>query len=62
MTDDTKQEIEVVLMLLKQTLITNGVSIAVEKENGALNFFDTEEYLRTEKFQGIRVGIEELVR
>lgn len=62
MTDDTKQEIEVVLMLLKQTLIKNGVSIAVEKENGALNFFDTEEYLRTEKFQGIRVGIEELVR
>lgn len=62
MTEETKKEIEVLLMFLKQTLIKNGVSIAVDKENGALNFFDTEEYLRTKKFQGIRVGIEELVR
>lgn len=32
MTDETKQEIEVVLMLLKNTLVRNGVSIAIEKK------------------------------
>ena len=29
MTDETKQEIEAVLMLLKNTLVRNGVSIAL---------------------------------
>ncbi len=32
MTDETKQEIEVVLTLLKNTLVSNGVSIALEKK------------------------------
>lgn len=32
MTDETKQEIEVVLTLLKNTLVSNGVSIAIEKK------------------------------
>lgn len=32
MTDETKQEIEAVLMLLKNTLVSNGVSIALEKK------------------------------
>lgn len=32
MTDETKQEIEAVLMLLKNTLVRNGVSIALEKK------------------------------
>lgn len=33
MTDETKQEIEAVLMLLKNTLVSNGVSIALEKKD-----------------------------
>lgn len=32
MTEETKQEIEAVLMLLKNTLVRNGVSIALEKK------------------------------
>lgn len=32
MTEETKQEIQVVLTLLKNTLVSNGVSIALEKK------------------------------
>ena len=52
MTDGTKQEIEAVLMLLKNTLVRNGVSIALAgsddtgKDDGFIVFFDTAEYCR----------------
>lgn len=63
MTDETKQEIEVVLTLLKNTLVSNGVSIALEKkDDGCICFFDTAEYCRTGKFKGISVKITDLVR
>ena len=45
MTEETKQEIEAVLMLLKNTLIRNGVSIALAgsddtgKDDGCICFF-----------------------
>ena len=63
MTDETKQEIEVVLTLLKNTLVSNGVSIALEKkDDGCICFFDTAEYCRTGKFKGISVKTINLVR
>ena len=63
MTDETKQEIEVVLTLLKNTLVSNGVSIALEKkDDGCIMFFDTAEYCRTGKFKGISVKTVDLVR
>lgn len=63
MTDETKQEIEAVLMLLKNTLIKNGVSIALSrKDNGYIIFFDTAEYCHTGKFKGISVKTKDLVR
>lgn len=63
MTDETKQEIEVVLTLLKNTLVSNGVSIALEKkDDGCICFFDTAEYCRTGKFKGISVKTIDLVR
>lgn len=68
MTDETKQEIEAVLMLLKNTLIRNGVSIALAgsddtgKDDGCIMFFDTAEYCRTGKFKGISVKTMDLVR
>lgn len=63
MTDETKQEIEAALMLLKNTLIRNGVSIALEKkDDGCIMFFDTAEYCRTGKFKGISVKTIDLVR
>ena len=40
MTDETKQEIKAVLMLLKNTLVRNGVSIALAgKDDGCIMFF-----------------------
>lgn len=63
MTDETKQEIGAALMLLKNTLIRNGVSIALEKkDDGCICFFDTAEYCRTGKFKGISVKTMDLVR
>lgn len=63
MTDETKQEIEAALMLLKNTLVSNGVSIALaKKDDGCIMFFDTAEYCRTGKFKGISVKTRDLVR
>jgi hypothetical protein len=63
MTEETKQEIQVVLTLLKNTLVSNGVSIALEKkDDGCICFFDTAEYCRTGKFKGISVKTKDLVR
>ena len=45
MTDESKEEIQVILELLKGCLIKNGVSIALKDEN--ICFFDTDYYLRT---------------
>lgn len=58
MTDDTKQEIQIVLDLLKGGLTRNGVSIATDRE-GNLMFFDTSVYVRS---KGIRVNINDLAR
>ena len=61
MTDETKNEIKAVLMLLKNTLVSNGVSIALEKkDDGCIMFFDTAEYCRTS--QAVSVKITDLVR
>lgn len=68
MTDETKQEIEAVLMLLKNTLVRNGVSIALAgsddtgKDDGSIIFFDTAEYYRSGKLKGITVKTIDLVR
>lgn len=39
MTDETKQEIKAVLTLLKNTLVSNGVSIAFEKKDDGCIMF-----------------------
>lgn len=68
MTDETKNEIKAVLTLLKNTLVSNGVSIALVgsedtgKDDGCIMFFDTAEYCRTGKFKGISVKAIDLVR
>lgn len=63
MTDDTKQAIQLTLEILRTTLVNEGVSLAVTTaENGALHFFDTETYLTTGKFDGIKVSIDQLVK
>lgn len=63
MTDETKNGIKAVLTLLKNTLVSNGVSIALEKkDDGCICFFDTAEYCRTGKYKGISVKTKDLVR
>ena len=68
MTDETKNEIKAVLTLLKNTLVSNGVSIALAgsddtgKDDGCIMFFDTAEYCRTGKYKGVSVKITDLVR
>jgi hypothetical protein len=63
MTDDTKQEISIVLDLLKGSLTRNGVSMATDKK-GNLIFFDTVTYIESgcKKFDGFRVNINDLAR
>lgn len=68
MTEETKQEISAVLMLLRSTLLKNGVSLALagsadaRVDDGEIMFFDTAEYYRTGKFKGISVKTMDLVR
>lgn len=61
MTEETKQSLQLSLSLLRTTCIDNGVSIAVDKQTGALNFFDTKTYLQEKRFDGIKVEIQNLV-
>ena len=63
MTDDTKQEIQIVLDLLKGSLTRNGVSMATARE-GNLIFFDTATYnrIKGKEFDGFRVNINDLVK
>lgn len=62
MTEDTNQALQLSLGILRQTCIDCGVSIAVNKETGTLNFFDTQKYLQERKFDGFKVEIQDLVR
>lgn len=62
MTEETKQVLQLSLNILRRTCIDCGVSIAVDKQTGALNFFDTQKYLEEQKFDGIKVEIQNLVR
>lgn len=62
MTEETKQALQLSLGILRQTCIDCGVSIVVDKQTGALNFFDTQKYLEEKKFDGIKVEIQNLVR
>lgn len=62
MTDDTKQEIQIVLDLLKGSLTRNGVSMGVDKKTHSLVFFDTNTYLYSKKMDGFMVKLDDLVK
>lgn len=63
MKDETKQEIQILLDLLKGSLTRNGVSMATDR-GGNLMFFDTSAHVRSKgkKFDGFRVNINDLVK
>lgn len=60
MSENAKEQIEIILELLKNTLMNNGVSIGLSEKK--IMFFDTEEYLSTGKFDGFSVNIDNLVK
>lgn len=63
MKDETKQEIQILLDLLKGSLTRNGVSMATDN-SGNLMFFDTTTYIKSKgkEFNGFRVNINDLVK
>lgn len=62
MSEDTKEQIQIILELLRKSLIDNGVSIGLSEKKKKIIFFDTEEYLSTGKFDGFSVSIDNLVK
>lgn len=68
MNEETEQEIKAILLLLRNSLVKNGVSVALAgsadagTDDGEIIFFDTAEYCKTGKFYGISVKAKDLVR
>ena len=60
MKDETRQEIQILLDLLKGSLTRNGVSMATDN-SGNLMFFDTANFLKNREYSGLKVNIQELV-
>ena len=52
MSEDTKQQLQIVLDLLRKSLIDNGVSMGLSEKK----------YLSTGKFDGFSVDIDSLVK
>ena len=59
---EIKEEVRVVLDLLKKSLIKNNMSIGFDKETESLLFFDTKQYVENKNFDGFKIKLEELVR
>lgn len=62
MDKEIKEEVSVVLGLLRGSLIKNNMSIGFDKEINSLLFFDTKQYVENKKFDGFKIKLEELVR
>lgn len=60
MSEDTKQQLQIVLDLLRKSLIDNGVSMGIS--GNKIMFFDTDKYVETRKFDGFSVDIDSLVK
>lgn len=62
MTDEIKEELTVILDLLKKSLIKNGISMYLNQKDETIGFFDIDTYLFTHKISGFRVNINDLVK
>ena len=62
MNEETKEEIQAVLLLLRDTLVRNGVSIGLEFREKEILFFDTKTYLKEKRFSGFTVKTDSLVK
>ena len=61
MADEAKEEIQIVLSLLKSTLMKNHVSMATDSK-GNIYFIDTDAYVLQNKKSGFSVNINDLVK
>ena len=61
MNEDAKNQILLVLEMLRRANVENGVSMGFNKSNNSLMFFDTGKYVNTGKFEGFSVSLESLV-
>ena len=61
MTDAAKEEIQTALMLLRNVLVKNRMSIGATKDKEIM-FFDTEHYIETGNFDGFVVKMDDLVK
>lgn len=62
MSEETKQEIGLILVMLRDCLIKNGVSMGLEFQEKEILFFDTETYLQEKKFSGFSIKTDNLVK
>lgn len=62
MGEDAKQEIIIILEMLRKCLIKNGVSMGLEFNSKEILFFDTDTYLNEKKFSGFTVKTDNLVK
>lgn len=62
MTDETKQLLKIQLSMLKQTMLDNGVILALAVDHSDVNsskicFIDKERYLTEQRTSGISVSL-----
>ncbi len=61
MNNETRNEIEILLTMLKSTLMKNAIGIAIDPKKGTIKFFDTSTYRKSNKMEGLDVKIQSLV-
>lgn len=61
MNDTAKEEIQAALMLLRNVLVKNRMSIGATKDKEIM-FFDAEHYIETGNFDGFVVKMDDLVK
>lgn len=61
MSDDVREEITILLDLLKNSLIKNHISMATDNK-GNIYFFDTDTYITENKMNGFHVNVKDMVK
>ena len=62
MDEEAKREIQAILSMLRNCLVKNGVSMALEFREKEILFFDTETYLKEKRMDGFLVKTDDLVK
>lgn len=60
MDSEVKEEIIIVVELLRASLVKNHVSIGISGRD--ILFFDTDHYVKTGNFSGFKISMDELVK